>query len=184
LWLAACEPYRQPHKAVAEIPGIFVNQGMEILQTKEGKLYYNNQPFSGWRYELYANRDTALLVPFFQGKEQGLARQWYSNGQLREERYYEQGEKTGEHRGWWENGKQRFLYHFQHDAFEGTQQEWNEAGLLYRSTNYKAGKENGLQQMWRNDGSVVANYVVRNGRNYGLTGVKNCKSVWEDEEKN
>jgi len=47
-----------------------------------------------------------MLVPFHKGKEQGTARQWYENGQLREQRTYETGEKTGEHKGWWGNGKQ------------------------------------------------------------------------------
>ena len=35
--------------------------------------------------------------------------------------------------------------------------------------------------MWELDGGIRANYVVKNGHRYGLIGLKNCKSV-ENEE--
>ncbi len=181
LVMVACHSGEQPHKI---IPSVFVRQTNETVKTKQGILYYQDRPFSGWQYDCYANGDTSLLVPFFQGKEHGRAQQWYANGALREQRTYELGNKVGEHKGWWENGKPAFLYHFQNGLHEGNQKEYSEVGRLFKNSNYKAGKEEGLQQIWRYDGSLVANYVAKNGRNYGLAGVKNCKSVWEDEKKN
>lgn len=179
LCMVACEQNRQPHKI--EIPSTYIRMSDGTLKVKEGILYYQNQPFSGWQYELYSSGDTAVLVPFNDGKEQGLAKQWYPNGRLREQRFYEKGEKEGEHKGWWENGRQRFEYRFKKGVHDGNQKEWNQEGILSKELNYKEGREEGLQRLWRSDGKLTANYVAKNGRNYGLTGVKNCKSVWEDE---
>jgi antitoxin component YwqK of YwqJK toxin-antitoxin module len=178
LCMVACDR-RQPHRIA--IPSIYVQVSDEALNVKEGVMYYQNQPFSGWQYELYRSGDTAVLVPFFHGKEEGLACQWYPNGRLKEQRLYEKGEKEGNHKGWWENGNKSFEYHFRKGFHEGNQKEWNESGTLAKDLNYKNGKEDGFQRLWRTDGKLMANYVAKNGRNYGLTGVKNCKSVWEDE---
>lgn len=106
---------------------------------------------------------------------------WYDNGQLMERRYYENGKKVGVHLGWWPNGNKRFEYHYSMDMYDGPVKEWYEDGQLYRSFNYKDGQEFGAQQMWKPDGRISANYEVRDGRKYGLTGVKNCISVWNDE---
>jgi hypothetical protein len=37
----------------------------------------------------------------------------------------------------------------------------------------------GAQIAWYPNGKLRLNYVVRNGRQYGLTGVKNCATVWD-----
>lgn len=185
LWLLnSCERHKPQEKIAGNIPAIFVHSAQHELKQSGGILYYKGQPFSGWQYELFANGDTAMIVPFYKGKEQGCARMWYENGTQREQRWYDAGEKTGEHLAWWENGNRRFVYHFKDGMYEGNQQEWNEAGALYRNANYENGKEKGLQQLWRYDGKLIANYVARNGRNFGLTGVKNCKSVWTNDKKN
>jgi len=42
---------------------------------------------------------------------------------------------------------------------------------------YTAGHEDGVQQLYREDGSLYANYIVRDGRKYGLTGEKECANV-------
>lgn len=107
---------------------------------------------------------------------------WYSNGQIMERRYYVEGKKVGVHMGWWPNGNKRFEYHYSEDMYHGKVREWYENGQLYKRFHYKDGHEEGFQQMWKPDGRIAANYEVRNGRKYGLTGVKNCTSVWEDED--
>jgi hypothetical protein len=43
--------------------------------------------------------------------------------------------------------------------------------------NYSKGHETGLQRIWQPDGSLFANYEVRNGRNYGLTGTTHCQQA-------
>jgi hypothetical protein len=41
----------------------------------------------------------------------------------------------------------------------------------------------GQQRMWWPDGTLRANYVVRDGRRYGLLGAKGCVSVDSTTER-
>ncbi|HJY63931.1 MAG TPA: toxin-antitoxin system YwqK family antitoxin, partial [Ignavibacteria bacterium] len=60
--------------------------------------------------------------------------------------------------------------------------DWNENGMLFNDFNYINGYEEGLQRAWYPDGSLQANYVVKNNRKYGLTGVKNCITANENNK--
>ena len=89
---------------------------------------------------------------------------------------YISGKKNGVHRGWWTSGSRKFEYTFVDDLNEGVAKEWFEDGTPLRVFNYVNGKEEGGQEMWYADGSIRANYVVRNGRRYGLIGAKPCSN--------
>jgi antitoxin component YwqK of YwqJK toxin-antitoxin module len=148
--------------------------------TRNGMTLLNNKPFSGWQYSLYENGDTSSLTPFLDGRESGIAKEWCANKLLKESRLYDNGKKTGEHKGWWENGQLKFVHHYVNDLSEGSQKEWYPDGTRYKELQYAAGYEKGLQKIWRPDGRLHANYEVRNGRNYGLTGTMHCKNIWKD----
>ena len=161
-------------KDVIQIPALWVNADKEYFEQKQGVLYLHHQPFSGHQYALFENGDTAFVSAFYNGREEGLAKEWYANKQLKEIRRFANGKKVGEHKGWWENGRQKFIYHFAEDVFNGQVKEWYANGQAFRHMNYSKGYETGLQRIWQPDGSVFANYEVRNGRNYGLTGTTHC----------
>jgi len=36
-----------------------------------------------------------------------------------------------------------------------------------------------MQTMWKRDGKLAMNYFARDGRNYGITGVKSCENLWD-----
>ena len=61
--------------------------------------------------------------------------------------------------------------------YEGDVKVWYPDGSLFQHFKYKKGHEDGAQKVWKSDGRIKANYVVRDGRRYGLTGVKNCINV-------
>ena len=159
------------------VPAVFINANENAFTTKQGITYLNNTSFSGWKFSLYENGDTAYTIPYYEGKENGNSKTWYENKQLEEIRVFENGKKIGVHKGWWPDGKQKFEYHFNNDVYEGNVKEWFPSGQLYKSFNYKNGQENGMQQQYFKDGRIQLNYESRNGRNYGLTGVKNCINV-------
>jgi antitoxin component YwqK of YwqJK toxin-antitoxin module len=159
------------------VPPLFINANEKKCVTRQGITSYNNKPFSGWQFALYDNGDTVWITPYINGKENGEAKGWFPNKQLMEIRVYEEGRKSGLHKGWWPNGKQKFEYHFANDMYEGSVREWYVSGKLFKSFNYKDGQENGLQQQYFPDGTLQFNYESKKGRNYGLTGVKNCVNV-------
>jgi antitoxin component YwqK of YwqJK toxin-antitoxin module len=176
LLLAGC---RQTEK---NIPQVYVAMGDHALQQNNGFLLYKQARFCGWVYSCYENGDTAYLQPYLEGKEEGWSFRWYGDGNKMEERLYVAGRKEGIHRGWWPNGTPKFYYEFESDEHEGAAREWFKNGKPFRVFHYHRGQEEGQQQMWWEDGSLKANYVVKNGEQFGLIGRKLCKNV--NDEKN
>ena len=161
---------------IVDIPNVWAIAD-STFRHSEGHLLKNNFPFSGYQFSLFSKGDTAYIIPYFEGKEEGLVKTFYPHHQLESLRFYSFGKKEGEHRGYWENGQLKFVFHFQNDLHEGNAKEWAQSGQIYRDFNYKNGQEAGIQRIWYPDGTLAANYEAKNGRNYGLTGVKNCVSV-------
>lgn len=171
--------------------GEFVNiEKMEIsandenLQLQDGLLLYNKIPFTGIVIEVNEGGDTIFTGSYYMGKEHGIMKKWYDNGQLKEERSFLFGRKEGTHTGWYEDGSQRFVYNFDHGEYSGNLKEWYQNGQLYKDFNYVNGYETGMQTAWETNGKLLANYEVKNGRKYGLIGTHNCKSLWDDKENN
>lgn len=166
--------------AIAEtnyLNGIFPVSGQVQIVPREGIHYIGGEPVSGIVFSTNAKGDTLFKVPFMNGKENGIAKFFYSKNQLREERFFVNGWKEGTHRGWYENGKPMFEYHFQNDMFEGSYKEWFPNGRLFRNMNFEKGQESGHQQSWSADGRIKMNYIIQDNRRYGLLGTKNCKNV-------
>jgi len=87
--------------------------------------------------------------------------------------------KEGRHRAWWPDGKPQFDFQVHLDAYEGELKEWNAKGLLIRQFHYENGQEVGSQRLWWDDSTVRANYQIRNGKKYGLIGIKLCKNPYD-----
>ena len=68
---------------------------------------------------------------------------------------------------------------YTNDVFDGTLKEWSFNGILTRGNQYVDGQEKGKQQLWYDNGKLRANYVVKEGRIYGLAGTMNCFNAAE-----
>ncbi len=163
------------------IPAVWVSSSDPHLTRMNGFLYYNNKAFSGYLFSNFANGNRERETPYYQGKEEGLMKSWYPDKSQEQERLFVNGKKQGVHHGWWPDGKPKFEYEFTDDEHNGTAKEWFNNNKLYRCFHYTMGHEDGLQQMWWADGTVRANYVVKDGQQYGLIGRKFCKNVFKDE---
>ena len=152
-----------------------LNQKEVELSQVRGILYANEQVFSGTLYTLYENStDTLSVRSFLDGKEHGTWKKFFSDGNLEESRHFMNGKKVDIYDAWWSNGQQKLSYQFLNDEYNGTNSEWNMTGLLISEMNYKMGHEEGPQKVWYDNGKIKSNYVVKNGRRYGLLGTKNC----------
>ena len=148
------------------------------LEQKQGRSYWNEKPFSGKIFAIFSqSQDTAFVQSYDQGKEHGLWKQFYANGQIKEFRYYQNGLKTGELKAYWSNGQLKRRCSFKNDLQEGLCQEWSEEGRLMVQMHYHNGYEEGKQQMWHPNGKIRSNYIIKDGRRYGLLGIKNCANV-------
>jgi len=146
------------------------------LSIKNRIVYYDSLLLTGKIKEIDEFGKTTMTSEYFEGELNGLQVSYYASGKVKEERYFERGKKEGIHKGWWENGNQKFISYFKNDVFDGNVKMWSENGSLFNDFNYINGHEEGLQRSWFPDGKLRTNYVAKNFRKYGLTGVKNCKS--------
>jgi antitoxin component YwqK of YwqJK toxin-antitoxin module len=145
----------------------------------QDSLYFQGKPYSGKAYSLFANGDTAIYKEFWNGLQEGITKRWHPNKQMSEDRFYIAGKKEGKHRAWWPDGKPQFEFHVHEDAYEGELKEWNSKGLLIRQFHYQNGQEVGSQRLWWDDSTVRANYEIRDGKKYGLIGIKLCKNPYD-----
>ena len=166
------------NKALDNNPLVIANADTANTTNRNGVLYQNDSIFSGTMVSFFkGTNDTSEIANYKNGKEDGEWRKYYSNKTLKEKRQYTNGLKTGELLSWWENGNKRLHYFFEADEYSGTCREWNENGLLVKRMNYSKGHEEGPQQWWYDDGKIKANYIIKEGRRFGLLGTKNCINV-------
>jgi len=161
------------------IPTNYKNATDTAFRNHQDTVYYSNSFFTGFRYALYPDGDTAFLQSYFNGVEEGTQKKWYPGKQMAEERFYINGKKEGTHRGWWPDGKQKFIFTALNDEYEGEFREWYASGLLGKQFHYSNGQEEGSQRLWWDNGTVRANYVIRNGKKYGLIGLKTCVNPYD-----
>lgn len=154
------------------------NEAFIFLQNDNGIFKQNGKPLTGIVYSLTTNqKDTLSVASFVEGKEHGEWRKYFNNGQMMERRFYTEGKKSGLFEAWWPDGKKRLLYHFVNGEYEGSCRDWDSTGLLVNDMHYSQGYENGEQKQFYENGKVKANYVMKDGRRYGLLGTKNCVNV-------
>lgn len=139
-----------------ELP-VTIQHNDPLLTSEKGKIYYDGNLYSGVVEE--KNEQGVLIV------KDSIAN----------------GEKNGTCYKWWPNGNQKLIARFENGDYHGEVTNYYESGQTFSVFHYDHGYESGLQQMWKSDGRIEMNYEVINGRKYGLTGVKNCVNVFEDE---
>lgn len=185
LWVTSCNTSENnpiKHKiettkdsiAIVDIPDKYCNTLDTLFNFHQDTLYYQNTKFSGYAFTLYPSKDTAFIGSYLNGLEEGLQQKNYNNKKVAETRYYHKGKKVNVHLGYWEDGKPKFEYHFLNGEQHGIEKEWYQNGQPYKVFHYENGYESGSQKMWWENGVIRANYVVKNGRRYGLVGLKLC----------
>jgi len=166
-------------KIAKTVPLNFINTTDDRFSNQQDTVYYGDTYFTGYRYALYPTGDTAFVRSYFNGVEEGLQRIWYPNSQLAEERFYINGKKEGIHQGWWPTGKQKFYFEAYSNEYNGEFKEWYASGVLGKYFHYVNGHEEGSEKLWWDNGTVRANYVIRNGKKYGLLGLKTCINPYD-----
>jgi antitoxin component YwqK of YwqJK toxin-antitoxin module len=171
--VVSCKNDKEP-----PIPHIYHVQTEENIAVKNDTVFFNGKKYDGFIYQLNPNaKDTVSIEGFKNGLLSGISKKWFMNGQLMEERHFLNGKKHGLQTAYWQNGNKRFEFIAKNDAYEGELKEWGSSGYLYHVGNYVNGQEEGAQKMWYENGKLRANYVIVQGKRYGLLGTKNCKNV-------
>jgi len=160
------------------IPKIYVEINSSLLKNRNDTIFYNDSLFSGFLIEISdSSKDTLSRESFLKGKRSGIQQKWYSTSKIKEVRFYVDGKKNGKQIAFWENGNKKFEFTANDDAYEGELKEWTIDGFLIHQANFVNGQEEGPQKLWYDNGKIRANYIIRDGKRYGLLGTKNCVNV-------
>jgi len=150
------------------------------VRSEGGLTYVDSQLYTGVLTGHTAEGVLISKISYVKGKLDGEYETWHHSGQLKESRFFRNNKKTGEHRGYWSNGAASYHYAFNDGLYVDTLKEWYINGQLYKLEYYQDGKQFGRQKAWKKDGELYLNYDVINGRKYGNTGIKHCKSLWNE----
>ncbi|MBI1307574.1 MAG: hypothetical protein GC181_13310 [Bacteroidetes bacterium] len=148
-----------------------------ILIPVKGRYYIGDSLANGIYFLPGKEGDTIWIKSIRKGRADGIWKSFYPNHRIEEQRVFINGLKEGELIQWWPNGQLKLKFNFLHDEYEGTCRAWNQNGVLISEMNYHRGHEEGSQKVWYDDGKIKSNYVVKNGRRYGMLGTKNCINV-------
>ncbi len=146
------------------------------LSVINGVILLEGKPFTGLTKELYADSRVKRLAEYDEGRLDGRMMGWNPDGTMSYLRIYRRGLESGLHTGWYPNGKNRFQFVYSRGKLEGAAREWYSNGQMFTELHYYRGQEQGSQRMWTEEGKLRANYVVTDGRRFGLMGSMGCRS--------
>ena len=117
-----------------------VSIDIESLEERNGLMYQVNEsePYSGWGKLMYDSGQVERLVPYKDGRWEGLWTIWHENGQKEMEgRTRKDGRQEGLATLWYKNGQKR------------------------RETTYKYGREEGLRTTWHENGQKSSELTTK-----------------------
>ena len=94
----------------------------ESLPERDGLIYHDDKPYSGWGKHMYDSGQVSDLAEFKDGKQNGLMIEWHKNGQKSVEGNFKDGEPHGLVKVWHKNGQK---------ALEGTFKDGEEVSVKY-----------------------------------------------------
>ena len=105
---------------------------------------------------------------YVNGKEDGVQKDWYDDGQLRSESNYKDGKSEGVQKWWYENGQLEFEGNYKDGKKHGKETWWNN-GQVVKEENYKDGKLDGKYTEWYGyeNGQIKTETNYKNGKGDG-----------------
>lgn len=159
-------------------PELYITADDTMLHNNNGTWIWKKEKLNGYIIEK-ARGVLQGKVPIINGKENGIAYAWYTNGKKKFEYNFLNGNREGTQKGWYPNDSLSFVYFFHNDKYEGEQLTYYENGRIWHSLHYENGYELGRQKSWSDSGKVINNFTVKNGKLYGVIGRFDCMSVYK-----
>ena len=89
--------------------------------------------------------------------------EFFSNGILKKEGYYQFGNKQGKWKSYYSNGNKKKEENFNKDKLDGEMTEWHQNGKKKEKGIFRNGKRDGLFFSWKDDGSLYSKRSFVNG---------------------
>ena len=87
-------------------------------------------------------------------KDNGVLREWHSNGQLSLEFNMKNAIKNGECKKWYDNGQQEIIYNYISGKLHGKQRKWYPNGNQRAEWNYLKDQAHGIFKEWYENGKI------------------------------
>ena len=105
----------------------------DILLDKETK-----QPITGiFKEKQFDSDKIRLIIPYKNGKEDGLLKSYYPSGKLNSEMPYKNGKEEGQQKDYYESGKIKTISTYKNNMLNGTQKWYYENSQLKAEYNFK-----------------------------------------------
>ena len=178
--LCACSKNEITKKSISfdDIKNEVVLKSDLKLDGNKGVWSYKGKPFNGFAARYYGNGRKAEFVGFYNGKKEGVAKQWFANGRARKICYYKKNVLVSDYITYWSNGNK--AYHVAYNLNgkrNGLETSWWADGKLSKKRNLSNGKENGLQKAWLQNGKLYVNYEAKEGRIFGMRRANSCYNL-------
>ena len=161
---------------IKSVTALTVSATDSALIFTNGILSYKGQLFTGTVEEKYAGGMVRSEAKFSDGKENGLTKTFYEDGEKETERFYSNGDKDSVGKGWWPGGIKKFEYHYSKGNYNGAFTEWYISGKMNQQIMYANGKELSGKG-WRENGTPYLNFTWRGNRRYGLVNPNMCYGI-------
>jgi antitoxin component YwqK of YwqJK toxin-antitoxin module len=136
---------------------------VESLEERDGLIYQDNTPYSGWVKAMHNPEQVAILAQAKDGKPDGPKISWHENGQKMEEGTHKHGEQDGIFRSWHENGQKRSEETYKDGKSDGPYTWWHENGQKRSEGTYKDGEIDGLHTGWHENGQKWNERTFKDG---------------------
>ncbi len=153
------------------------------------EFYLDEVPYSGWVKSTFANGRTEFLGCFKEGKANGIAVMWSSEGQILEQVYCSGGIQIGLATLWHESGAKKAEGRYKNDKRSGIWVKWYPSGQKWRQVHYKEGERDGSITYWHDNGQKWIEGQYRGGkmwgpwRSYHSNGHKSTEGAWREDER-
>jgi len=100
---------------------------------------------------------------FKNGLRDGNHKEWFRNGNLKDEIHYKNGLKDGEFKYWDDRGQLLKSGHYKNNELHGFIKEWYHNGNIKLEVHYINGNMHGLRTEWYKSGHKWSEQIMENG---------------------
>ena len=116
------------------------SQHREHFDVHNRGLFFINQPFSGVLKRNANEIHGIAICNYADGLKNGVFKEWYVNGQIKEVSLFRADELHGRRICYWPNGLKRFHVNYVDGCMNGIYEEWDETGISKQIKTYYKGK--------------------------------------------
>ena len=114
-------------------------QHQNELDVQHGGLMFDNQPFTGSLHREASNTTGEAICHYQNGKKNGIFKEWYPGGTIKEVSMFRDDELHGRRICYWPNGTTRFHVNYSEGEMDGVYEEFADNGITKQIKTYYKG---------------------------------------------